>query len=683
MIEGEPMRTKLSVLLGVLSLLVGTLFVAATSSSAATQVKTFATSTEGVASWYGASVSRVSTPAAHGGSYSLRVSPSGTYWGVEERWPGRFTVTGGTTYRVGAWVKAISGTTSLEVTVGWVSNSGAFLREDTVAPNTSPVATVWAEKTKTLTAPVGATRLFWRFTGTGRGTWQMDDLSLSSSGPLPATTTTGPTSTTTVPPTTTTTTVPPTTTTTTTTQPPPPPPPGSAGPVCGTSSLNGPSSPPAGAVTVPAGDNSAVDFGRAVTYWFAPGTHTLGTAQFDQIIPATGAAFIGGPGAVLDGQFKNAYAFTQHASNVTIKYLTITRFGAGGLGANNNEGVVNHDSGDGWIIAHNTLINNAGAAMMSGARQQMIGNCVKDNAQYGLNAYKADDSITDIVLDGNEFVGNNTWDWEAKIDGCGCTGAMKFWAVDGADIRNNWIHHNHGPGIWADTNDNDFLIENNVIEGNESEALFYEISYNLIFRNNTVRNNTWKQGREFAARGDQFPIGTVYMSESGGDPRWPARTSFVEIYGNQFENNWGGVIGWENADRFCNSPANTSGGYCTRFAQLSQCVQPGIASEPLYSNCRWKTQRMRVHDNTFSFDPAALGCSTVYCGHSGLLSNWGTYPTWSPYQGSKVQDAITFRQDNLWASNAYVGPWQFVAFETGRLLTLNQWRAAPYLQDNP
>ncbi|MFZ0250263.1 MAG: hypothetical protein WAL61_09985, partial [Acidimicrobiales bacterium] len=53
--------------------------------------------------------------------------------------------------------------------------------------------------------------------------------------------------------------------------------------VCANASLlTGPSSAPPGAVTVAAGDNSA-QFGGALpastTYWFAPGTHTLGSGE--------------------------------------------------------------------------------------------------------------------------------------------------------------------------------------------------------------------------------------------------------------------------------------------------------------------------------------------------------------------------------------------------------------------
>src|SRR5262249_49917281 len=183
----------------------------------------------------------------------------------------------------------------------------------------------------------------------------------------PPSTTVAPT---TAPPTTTTATTTRTTAPTTTTSPASPPPTGNPAPVCGTAALNaGPTTPPTGAVTVAAGDNSAVDFGSAgTTYWLAAGVHTLGSDQSSQISPGDGATFVGAPGAVLDGQRINRYAFTQHAKNVTIHYLTIRNFVSP-----NDEGVVNHDSGNGWLIEHNTMTGNEGAAIMAGAGQQVIG----------------------------------------------------------------------------------------------------------------------------------------------------------------------------------------------------------------------------------------------------------------------------------------------------------------------
>jgi hypothetical protein len=174
----------------------------------------------------------------------------------------------------------------------------------------------------------------------------------------------------------------------------------------------------------------------------------------------------------------------------------------------------------------------------------------------------------------------------------------------------------------------------------------------------------------------------VYISESGGEPRIPARTDMIDIRGNMFSDNWSGVTLWENADRFCNSPANTSGLSCTPIApSVSACVQPGIATAPLYDDCRWKTQRVFVRENTFEFDSQTPGCRSL-CGRMAVLSNYGTFPDWSPYKGWIVPDAITFQQNNRWSDNLYYGPWTFVARDTSRSLTPEAWQAAPYNQDN-
>ena len=441
----------------------------------------------------------------------------------------------------------------------------------------------------------------------------------------------------------------------------------------------GPAVPPAGAVRVDPsvmGDLTAkTDSHRPGTvFWLAPGRHRLGGDRYSQVRPKTGDSYIGAPGAVVDGAGTNMYAFVGDATDVTVSSLVVR-----GFVPPLNEGVVNHDSAAGWLIEHDTITQNRGAGMMAGARQVMRGNCLKDNGQYGLNAYGRD--LKHLVLEGNEFTGNNADDVERKTPGCGCSGGMKFWAVDGADIRGNWIHDNHGPGIWADTNNNDFLVEKNLIEGNDGAAVLYETSYNAIIRDNLVRRNNLVEGKGFADRGDSFPAGTVYISESGGDPRVPARTDKIDIYRNVFEDNWSGITLWENADRFCNSAANTSTGSCTLLvSRTSRCSPPAITGAPLLADCRWKTQRVDVHDNRFSVHPAAIGCKDG-CARMAVLSNYGTFPAWSPYKGTLVEQAITFDQQNRWHGNTYVGPWTFTPMDAAHRLTPVQWQAAPYRQD--
>ncbi|EFL38557.1 conserved hypothetical protein [Streptomyces griseoflavus Tu4000] len=412
------------------------------------------------------------------------------------------------------------------------------------------------------------------------------------------------------------------------------------------------------------------------TFWLRPGTHRLAADRYAQVVPKTGNVYLGAPGAVLDGRKTNQYAFGGTARDVTLRHLTVQ-----GFVAPHDEGVVNHDSADGWVIEHSTIQNNSGAGLMAGARQRVRANCLRGNGQYGMNAYKAGGSLRDLVVEGNEITGNNTDDWERKRPGCGCTGGVKFWSVDGADIRGNWVHDNRGAGLWADTNNNDFRIEGNVLEANDGAALIYETSYNAVVRENTIRRNNWVEGRKSADRGDSFPFATVYVSESGGEPRIPARTDRIEIHRNVLEDNWSGITLWENADRFCNSPANTSSGDCTLLVKdTGRCTRPEIATAPLYADCRWRTQRVDIHDNRFVLDKSVVDCA-VKCDRMAVLANYGTYPDWSPYQGERVAEAITLEQHNRWHDNVYVGHWKFVAHDPSRVLDSAQWQGAPYRQD--
>ncbi|MFE9674450.1 right-handed parallel beta-helix repeat-containing protein [Streptomyces sp. NPDC006259] len=443
----------------------------------------------------------------------------------------------------------------------------------------------------------------------------------------------------------------------------------------------GPAKAPAGAVTVDpsvAGDLAAKTENSPpnTTFWLRPGKHRLDPDRYAQVIPKKGDTYLGAPGAVLDGRRTNQYAFGGTARDVTIRHLTVQNFVAP-----HDEGVVNHDSADGWVVEHATVQNNSGAGLMAGARQRVRASCLRGNGQYGMNAYKGNGRISGLVVEGNEIVGNNRDDWERRRPGCGCTGGVKFWAVDGADVRGNWVHDNRGSGLWADTNNNDFRIEGNLIEANDGAALIYETSYNAVIRENTIRRNNWVEGRTYADRGDTFPFATVYLSESGGEPRIRARTDKIEIYRNVLENNWSGITLWENADRFCNSLANTSSGDCTLLVKnTARCAQPGIATAPLYADCRWKTQRVDIHGNRFVLDKSVVHC-TVKCDRMAVLANYGTYPDWSPYQGERVAEAITGKQNNRWHDNVYLGPWQFVTHDPSRILDSGQWQAMPYQQD--
>jgi hypothetical protein len=471
--------------------------------------------------------------------------------------------------------------------------------------------------------------------------------------------------------------------------------------ICGNAAvLDGPAVAPDGAVVVPAGDNAGFDFDRpGATFWFAPGAHTLGDDLYGQIIARDGATYVGAPGAVIDGRNRNLYAFTGAARNVKIRHLTITRFGRGL--DNNNEGVVNHDAGDGWLIERSTIAGNDGAGVFLGSGAVVRENCLADNGQYGFSMFKppieGGAAIRDIVLDHNEIAGNNTDDWETRQPGCGCTGGGKFWDVQGARVTANWVHDNRSVGLWADTNDIDFLFEGNYIADNQDEGLWYEISYNATIRANAFLRNGWTKG----LRNTGSPAPAVYLSESGGDARLATAVSgaaAIRVQQNYFENNFSGVSIYENANRFCNSNGNTSKGYCTPFVHPTQIPAPHdedyldpinaahpcyaqIAEEPLRTDCRWHARAIEVSGNEFRFDPAVVPCGdSDYCGVQALMATGADNLPWSPYTVAEIQDQVMFAAGNRFAGNRYVGPWQF-AKRWGERIGFAAWQAAPYLQD--
>lgn len=455
--------------------------------------------------------------------------------------------------------------------------------------------------------------------------------------------------------------------------------------VCGNSTLldAGPRSAPRGAVVVPAGLDSSVDFTQPhTTYWFAPGTHTLGSGQYTQIDPGDGSAFVGAPGAVLNGEHQNNYAFGGYAPDVTISYLTIKDFGP--HGGNQNQGAVNNDSGAGWKISHSTITGNAGAGVMLGSNDTLTYNCLDNNEEYGFSAY-APDGVAGLVLEHNEISGNDTYNYEVRYPGCGCSGGGKFWDVNGAVVTDNWVHDNTNVGLWADTNNRGFDISGNTISGNTSYGLIYEISYNALISHNTFTRNGLVEG----PKNSSFPVSAIYISESGGDPSvggpYSGKLSITE---NSFQDNWSGVVLWENSNRFCGSPANTSTGACTlghSSITLKSCGEKAVARQPYYSECRWETRNVQVERNLFSFQPASVApnCTPVNgCGLQGLFSEYGTYPSWSPYKGTVVPQHITFDQGNRFSGNEYIGPWEFMVYQQGNLVTWSKWISKPYQQDH-
>ena len=240
-------------------------------------------------------------------------------------------------------------------------------------------------------------------------------------------------------------------------------------------------------VDLPAGDNSGVigqKLAANTTYFFEAGVHTLGGGEFSQIIPAKNDTFVGAPGAILDGQNQNAYAFTQHATGVTIEFLEIRHF-VSPL----DQGVVNHDAGAHWVMEHNYMHDNGGAALILGDDNTARYNCLDHNAQYGFQIFG--DTVTASF---NEISHNDSANVESSNPGCGCSGGMKAWGAKNVVLDHNWVHDNLNVGLWVDTNNVGFDISHNQITDNTAEAIIYETSYNFHITNNYIARNDWVKG---------------------------------------------------------------------------------------------------------------------------------------------------------------------------------------------
>jgi len=450
-------------------------------------------------------------------------------------------------------------------------------------------------------------------------------------------------------------------------------------------------SAPAGAVTVPAGDNGSFNFSTPdTTYWFAPGTHTLGTSTGGQINPADGDTYVGAPGAVIDGQGVNQYAFVGNYQdlsdeNVTIEYLTIENFNP-----SNGAGAVNGNGNNGWTEKYDLMKDNSpGAAMMLGGDNVVSDNCLTENGEYGFNGYSYVDETygstftggaTNITFTGNDVSDNNTQKTQAGSEGGG-----KFWQNGDVVVTGNYVHNNiDSPGLWMDTDNAGFLVQDNYFSDNDANGLMYEISYNADIIDNTFVDNAIAGGEG----NEGFPTGAIYISESGGDASVPSTyAGELNVQGNVFQDNWGGVVVWQNANRYAGDGQDPgtltppSGTNVDTWINDAASVCPSHLSEtsPVDYNalCQWRAQNVTVQDNTFEFNPS----DSIYggqcteanaCGQNALFS---VYSSTSAYAAWSVCNNISNNQDNHFQDNTYTGPWTFTYFNQGDMEGPSAWQA--------
>lgn len=224
-----------------------------------------------------------------------------------------------------------------------------------------------------------------------------------------------------------------------------------------------------------------------------------------------------------------AVAFSGTASGVQIRNLVIEKYAAP-----TQEGAIK--LWQGWTLFRCDVRFNhwLGVNGIVGASGKTVQRCrIHDNGSLGIAG-----NFGSSLVDHNEVSYNNFAHANAGFE----AGGSKFFATDTVTISNNWFHHNFGPGIWCDIDNNNHIIEFNLSEDNgahdtaASPGIFWEISYKATIRNNTCRRNGLNTDTSFP------PAGAGIWISSAGDRNVQSTLGDSEVHDNIVEDNRSGIM---------------------------------------------------------------------------------------------------------------------------------------------
>jgi len=294
---------------------------------------------------------------------------------------------------------------------------------------------------------------------------------------------------------------------------------------CETSCMTAPL-PPATEVRIRAGQSiqAAVDAHPAGTsFVLAAGTHVRQT-----VIPKNGDTFTGEAGTVMDGEGVTPYAFTGYngsmwVNDVTIRRIAVTRYvPPAQMGAIRAGGHDRTQSTSGWVLDSLDVHHNANLGVRIGNHMRVLHSNLHHNGTLNIGGV-----AIGALVDGIESAyGNNGCSNDPGFE----AGGSKFAGTDSLIVRNSFFHHNCGPGLWLDTDNINYVLENNRVEDNTREGIVSEISYKGVIRNNAVRRNGWRTD-PFRAKGWGWDAGIGIHASSD-----------VEVYGNTVEDNFNVII---------------------------------------------------------------------------------------------------------------------------------------------
>jgi parallel beta-helix repeat protein len=299
------------------------------------------------------------------------------------------------------------------------------------------------------------------------------------------------------------------------------------------------------------------------------------------VLPKNGDIFRCEAGAILDGENVTPYAFTRSGGDpddVRIVGCVIEHYApAAQMGAILAGGHSASDLTDGWIVDSTEVRYNTNLGIRVGNRTKVRWSNVHHNGTLGIGG-----TGDDILIESTEIAYNNP-------SGAGLgfeSGGTKFVLTNRLIARNNRVHDNKGPGLWADIGNRGFLFEDNLVEDQLQDGIVIEISYGGIIRNNTCRRNGLGDTRRFA-----WPWGAGIGIHASGGPG-------IEVYGNVLEGNAYGIS-------------------LIQQARGTNHLDPAGVDPEMY------VQNINAHDNTIKLATGSLGASQGVddSGTSGLFSS--------------------------------------------------------------
>lgn len=259
------------------------------------------------------------------------------------------------------------------------------------------------------------------------------------------------------------------------------------------------------------------------------------------------------------------------ANEVTIQGLTIEKFAnpltRGAIGC-----CVTGDGdsafGINYTVQNNEIRYNHSIGIKANFGWRMLGNYIHHNGTFGISATPGNATVpSGIVIRDNEISYNNV---DNRTDTKWGGGGNKSTQTLGLIYLHNYVHDNHGAGLWTDISNRSAVFDGNTILHNTGSGVMHEIGWGAtLVRNNKLLNNDYTDDvgsgggwganlfsstssgveaycnviRVDSAGGNAM---IVLASDRGSDPYLPPPDNYYTSSGNRFHHNtvfWDGMNG--------------------------------------------------------------------------------------------------------------------------------------------